>query len=659
MITRITKDNRAKYVKLFDKATEALKRKNSAIYQYEYIPFTKITESDYVVDTFYVFDVDTQDYILSSEPFNVETTYYVREDFAITSLEEYFQNIEELFELDPKLVRLPLDEDPFEIDLDTRQINIPAAFKKSGLGVQGDDMAAMIYFKCDRFFDATDLNETFIVIQWEAPNGKKMASPAYYQDIDSETDKLIFGWAITNSMTTMPGTLRFSVAFLDGHDVNDEGDELSIKELTYRLGTLTSSIMINAGLNIASQGVIAFEDKKAALESRIKNSSIFDKEPAQAPLATLKEYRGFDWQSEKTYHNIFEELLDDSTTEKVETGLTALAVSPNAGLISYEWYRNGAPIQDAKGAGAVRYLPVTYAEPAHKEAIYFIKESLGNNYRHFDEGKDRWISYDGEGNEIINPNLYERVAFFDLPEDIAPGRYTLKITNKEGRRMSTMETPGAAIIPGPTAISKVEIDSNNIEILEEGEGKFVTLTSAVAMDKESDYVNLKYQWYCDGVAVEGANDATHDAITIGDYTLKVENHWNKAVSAEVTSNNTIKIYFAAITPTITKFEAVGDKIPNSELYKTGAKLKVEFNPITQAQAKQYVRWMTSDIDIEEDLNDTWEFIKDEDGNFVEGAEFIANVPGDYKAVVYNYISDANQAFAETANIIQVVSLTNE
>lgn len=148
MITHITKDNRAKYVKLFAKATEALKASNSAIYP---------------------------------------------EDFSISSLEEYFQNLEELFNLDPKFLRLPVDEEMFEIDLNTRLITIPASFKKSGLGVQGDDLAEMVYFKVDRYFDATDLNETFIMIQWEAPSGKKMVSPAYFQEVDSETDKLIFG----------------------------------------------------------------------------------------------------------------------------------------------------------------------------------------------------------------------------------------------------------------------------------------------------------------------------------------------------------------------------------------------------------------------------------------------------------------------------------
>ena len=207
MITRITKENRAKYVKLFAKATEALKASNSTNYP---------------------------------------------EDFTISSLVEYFQHIEQLFDLDPQYVRLPLDEETFDIDLNTRQITVPASFKKAGLGVQGDDLAETVYFKTDRFFDMTDLNETFIVIQWEAPNGKKMASPAYFQEVDSETDKLIFGWAVTKSMTSLPGSLKFSVAFVDGEVVNADGDELDIQGLEYRLGTLTSSININSGLNVAA-----------------------------------------------------------------------------------------------------------------------------------------------------------------------------------------------------------------------------------------------------------------------------------------------------------------------------------------------------------------------------------------------------------------------
>ena len=72
MITRITKENRAKYVRLFAKATEALKASNSASYP---------------------------------------------ADFSISSLEEDFQNIEPLFEVSPQYARLPLDEETFDIDL--------------------------------------------------------------------------------------------------------------------------------------------------------------------------------------------------------------------------------------------------------------------------------------------------------------------------------------------------------------------------------------------------------------------------------------------------------------------------------------------------------------------------------------------------------------
>ena len=54
----------------------------------------------------------------------------------ITSLEEYFSYIKELSVLNKiKYTTLPLDEDVFEIDLNTRTITVPAAFAKNGISV--------------------------------------------------------------------------------------------------------------------------------------------------------------------------------------------------------------------------------------------------------------------------------------------------------------------------------------------------------------------------------------------------------------------------------------------------------------------------------------------------------------------------------------------
>lgn len=613
MITRITKENRAKYVRLFAKATEALKAGNSANYP---------------------------------------------EDFSISSLEEYFQNIEELFNLDPQFIRLPLDEETFDIDLNTRQITIPASFKKSGLAVQGDDLAETVYFKADRYFDATDLNETFIMIQWEAPNGKKMVSPAYFQEVDSETDKLIFGWAITKEMTSMSGLLKFSVAFIDGEVVNSEGNELDIQGLEYRLGTLTSSININAGLSLAQQGKIQFENRLHDLKNRIKNTPILGGIiEGAAAFAELLSYNGFNWKSEKTFANIFEELVDDPITEGEETGLTMLAVSPNAGLIKYEWYKEGTEEPLSSGPGAIRYLPVTeIKEELVSEGVYFIKEGA-DDFRYFDEGIDS-LMIDVDGVEVINPLLYERVAF--LPVE-GPGTYYAKITNKEGQRISVLDTSnaedngsiGVAIIPAPTEISSVVIASETDIFDEENP---VEITSAVSFPEgETVYQNLKYQWYLDNVEIEGANDASYSVITTGDYTLKVENHWNKAVSAEVVSENVIKVYVAAAVPEIISFTADKLLAEGSEYAVVGTNLTVEYAPITQAQATQYVRWFYSDSDLEEDLEDTWIPILAEDGSFVEGNVLTPTGPGDYKAVVHNFVTETNNQQTET-KVIRVLEL---
>jgi hypothetical protein len=148
MITRITKQNRAKYDELFANATKELNKH------------------------------------FENEGISIE---------AISSLEDYFSYLGDLKTYSPKFVRLPADEDYFTIDLNTRKITIPTSFKTVGLGVQGDKFAEIIYFKVDRYFDTTDLNNTQIYIMWENSQGQKYFDSAYLPDATTETDKLIFG----------------------------------------------------------------------------------------------------------------------------------------------------------------------------------------------------------------------------------------------------------------------------------------------------------------------------------------------------------------------------------------------------------------------------------------------------------------------------------
>ena len=59
---------------------------------------------------------------------------------------------------------LPRDEGLFEIDANSRKINIPAEFSRNGVGVQGDELAEIIYFSIDRYFDTTDLYDKDIFV---------------------------------------------------------------------------------------------------------------------------------------------------------------------------------------------------------------------------------------------------------------------------------------------------------------------------------------------------------------------------------------------------------------------------------------------------------------------------------------------------------------
>ena len=61
----------------------------------------------------------------------------------ITNLDEYFSHLNELVEIDEKYMMLPLDEEPFVIDANSRIITVPNQFK-NGVGVTGDHLAEII-----------------------------------------------------------------------------------------------------------------------------------------------------------------------------------------------------------------------------------------------------------------------------------------------------------------------------------------------------------------------------------------------------------------------------------------------------------------------------------------------------------------------------------
>lgn len=253
---------------------------------------------------------------------------------GITTLEEYFSWIRNLGNISKKYTVLPLDEDHFEINANTRAINIPASFKKNGVAVQGDDLAEVLYFKIDRYFDYMDLNNCDIYIQWETPKSAdgttiKSASPAYIRDIESEPGKLIFGWALSDAITANSGTLKFSVRFFqweDPENVKAGGDKI----IAYSFSTLTAQVLIQPSINFnPEKDEYLVDDVANRLLERLENSQVVGGYAAAVPdfVVDLVENP----QTNKPGY--------DLNPDTNEFELLVQAFSSDTGAISYTWKR--------------------------------------------------------------------------------------------------------------------------------------------------------------------------------------------------------------------------------------------------------------------------------------------------------------------------------
>jgi hypothetical protein len=186
-----------------------------------------------------------------------------------TRLEEYFTRVgtlagmhanevenlsDNIFELNnnvnyakyAKFLMLPLDEAPFEVNANSRQITVPDNFKKYGVSLHGDQIAETLLFRVDRFFDFNDLLTTTIFVQWTRPGSepeseREGASLITLVDYETEPGKLWLGWPLTSEITQASGPLKFSLRFFK--------KDPETKKISYSLNTLTTQVTINPALH--------------------------------------------------------------------------------------------------------------------------------------------------------------------------------------------------------------------------------------------------------------------------------------------------------------------------------------------------------------------------------------------------------------------------
>ena len=482
----------------------------------------------------------------------------VSDDFTrIESLSEYFQYIKDLALLNPIYTRLPLDEEVFEIDANTRTITVPKSFQNNGISVQGDVMSEILYFKINRFYDDTDLaqDDMKIYIQWQNAEGKMGATAEWTRDVESEPGFIIFGWPITSEITKTPGTVKFAVRF---YKLADDK-----KTITYSLSTLNASVSIKTSLNFNVNEIIA-DDMTQALLDRLVNSPLEGIE-LDPPVFT---------KNLESVANL------DLTSGEVDLMVQAYAPKA-AGVITYTAYKNGIEIAESP-------VGLTYVETADIERaankIYYTEESAGV-YKQYTGTLPQDKT---DENRLM---VYE--CYYVIKAD-SVGEYYVRATNTSTKNDRAYKNTDSArcVIPTPKSL-EVAISKNTALV---GDQLSVTATS----EDNAEYVQFSYKWKNANGEVGGATKADFTPAAEGIYKAEVTNTLNKEKLVKETP--TCRVTYAAKPPVLTCMVNGAEK--TSGLPGNMIGVKVEFQDASRIDALDSVayQWYTRDVSEDEDIS---------------------------------------------------------
>lgn len=314
MITYIDAKNAGQYTKLFDRAATVLKEN-----------WASLTDLAGQLDT----------YNITQENFEINSLneYYAYLEFILKALDSDATEFLDATDEAKSFLRLPLDEEVLAINADTRTITVPSSFSRYGVGVQGDELAEVLYFTIDRYFDRVDLarNDIQIRIQWEAKDSNKniirgitrnFGKEIIYQEANKPL--MVFGWPISHELTQTDGTIKFAVRFY----TLDENSKF-----TYSFTTLPAEIKVNASLDYdLSDNTLIEVDNGSSIINRIKSNGIYDVANYEVPNAPLTNEPGI--HAVYATGKIIDLPLDDSGVE------LEFSARPNpSGAISYNWNR--------------------------------------------------------------------------------------------------------------------------------------------------------------------------------------------------------------------------------------------------------------------------------------------------------------------------------
>lgn len=474
--------------------------------------------------TYYTWDAENKEYVLAADSTpDAATTYYQAPD--ITSLNEYFSNIEALARINPIYTVLPLDEDTFDIDANTREIKVPKHFKDNGISVQGDEIAEVVYFKINRYFDTIDLSTKDIYIQWRSAaadeNGQLIegVSVPWCIDYESEPNYILFGWPISSKITKAAGEISFAVRFYEFDNDNNQ--------ITYSLSTLIQKVAVKQSLDFnildkflegkgLAESTLVLDDNTNLILNRLEDSELtgatvkaetpeflVNLNPSGVEPVENSESRQFETEAWLA--------LDTNGFRTVPITAEVQATSADGGRISYSWkkYSLGGQLNE-NTLMPIRYtnkfLPTTDTSRRSNKSYYINTVDLNDDsaYKVYpgnkNDANDVSNTFDSTDENYPENGIFERFSSAVID---TVGKYLVSVTNRVEN--STAKTQSYMLYVNRPVEPTIETDLPESGILtfnaEEDLSYKLTLHIGVsAPDHDEDQDNnesmskFTYQW---------------------------------------------------------------------------------------------------------------------------------------------------------------------
>ena len=528
----------------------------------------------------------------------------------ISNIESFFGSIEEIAALDPKFLRLPLDEPIFEIDSDTRKISVPNEFKANGLSVQNDHLAEIIFFRIDRYFDDMDLGNCNIEINWKMGN-KSGKTSRFVMAKDIQPGYIIFGWPIDKEITEKSGAVNFAIEF---NKKDNEG------KITYCFNTMPITVNVKEGLVLEEEVEIANLDN--AVLGILTNSSFGEGDAAVGEIQWLtgdgeglvtgggpRSFSPNDFQDTINLHTDIRAGVPSSRSVDlfaqayVDAGTDIRYTDANNNTIMAEmiqvsqmqvpadrenlvegnvYYVGTGPSSHVANADELvdESVNLFQIKPLNENLIYFVKVS--DDPEAYEQASEEQLATWGTENPV---NLYVKIARITVDE---AGNYLIKAQGQKfdnnGIKIGSGDVKATAVvtIPQPVQPEKINIEMSQPENLDEGYSFDEDMENVLYLDASGngtltasaeieEFGALQFLWQkkngnefaniSDDVPFKDLNSDTFAVNEVGIYKVRVVNFQNAEATAPISSAEIIASPLAGkITSALVK-GAVGNGNP--------------------------------------------------------------------------------------------------